>query len=227
MTCQRVWGVEFTICFSFCNYGGEPNSCLGYNYQFEHFLLHWHFYFVLQETKLLKLKKILEQDLNKTVTLNRLYGLNFRTSATTYSEKNEWLRTSVAVNLCFGSTTSIREIWRKRRDTSVWVAHVREPKSFETFDEVSLKNDYCFNINQVKKSNHQIFDRVRAVLPFWGGEVVLPGQNHSQHQHLFPVPEGRRACQQRVHDHPRTPSAAGENQAVKSSQVLDVQCGYF
>lgn len=48
--------------------------------------------------------------LNKTLTLNRLYGVNFRTSCTTYSEKNEWLRTSVAVNLCLGSTTSIREI---------------------------------------------------------------------------------------------------------------------
>lgn len=54
--------------------------------------------------------EILPSAFSETVTLNRLYGLNFRTSSTTYSEKNEWLRTSVAVNLCLGSTTSIREI---------------------------------------------------------------------------------------------------------------------
>lgn len=44
------------------------------------------------------------------LTLKRLYGLNCRTSCTTYSEKNEWLRTSLAVKRCFGSTTNIREI---------------------------------------------------------------------------------------------------------------------
>lgn len=47
---------------------------------------------------------------DRTLTLNRLYGLNSRTSSTTYWEKKEWLRTSLAVNRCFGSTTSIREI---------------------------------------------------------------------------------------------------------------------
>lgn len=43
-------------------------------------------------------------------TLKRLYGLNCRTSSTTYCEKKGWFRASVAVKRCFESTTSIREI---------------------------------------------------------------------------------------------------------------------
>ena len=57
----------------------------------------------------------------------------------------------------------------------------------------------------VRLLTYQVFDSVRAVVPLRGGELVFASQDHTQHQHLFPVPEGRGSSQKSVHDHPRTP----------------------
>lgn len=56
-------------------------------------------------------------------------------------------------------------------------------------------------------STYQVLDGVRAVVPLWGPELVVPVHDHPQHQHLLAVPEGRRASQQGVHDHPGAPPA--------------------
>lgn len=133
------------------------------------------------------------------LTLKRLYGLNCRTSFTTYCEKNEWLRTSVAVYRCFGSTTSIREIWGNHMESFMHSCVVKTSQLLQMLTSLIVRKAY------------QIFNGVWAILPLWRRELVVPSQDHTQHQHLFPVPEGRRAGKQRVHDHPWTPSA-GRNQ---------------
>lgn len=53
---------------------------------------------------------------------------------------------------------------------------------------------------------YQIFDCVWAIIPLWRCELVVSCQYHTQHQHLFPVPEWRRSSQQCVHDHTSTPA---------------------
>lgn len=184
----------------------------------------WHHSKVRTISRIYGMLCVCERNLELTIknlTLNRLYGLNCRTSSTAYSEKNEWLRTSVAVNRCFGSTTSIREIWTNHADSLIHSCVIKtflrrqilmSLKWFQYLDNPGWKGQ------AVRwKTAYQVFNGVGAVLPFWRWEFVLPSQDHAQHQHLFPVPEGRRACKQRVHDHPWTPSAGINQRKIKHS----------
>lgn len=96
---------------------------------------------------------------------------------------------------------------------SLWIAAWGPPPTSERSAESkrgeSLMHKSLYRIVTFPKGADQIFHGVGAVLPLWRREVVGSCQDHAQHQHLFPVPEGRRACKQRVHNDPWTPSAVG------------------
>lgn len=129
-----------------------------------------------------------------------------------------WTELSHLMNNILGEERVVENV--RSCESLVWVHH-QHPRDLQkqTRRVWFIHSCQIFMWIDVSKVADQIFNGVWTVLPFRRWHVVSSGQDHPQHQYLFPVPERRRARKQRVHDDPWTPSAEGWSQFLKKKKI--------